>query len=82
MKYDEILAQLVEILTPFAKGRVVVTADTELVGELDLGSLQVMDLTLAVEDRFDIAIPLNALADVKTVDDLARQVQQRLGDAQ
>ena len=80
MNHQEIVAQLVEILTPLAEGRVpVIGEDTELTGELALDSLKVMDLVLAVEDRFDISIPINALADVRTVGDLASTIRKDMG---
>ena len=81
MNHPEVVAQLVEILTPLAEGRVaVIGEDTELTGELALDSLKVMDLVLAVEDRFDISIPINALADVRTVGDLASTIQKNRGE--
>jgi len=81
MNHPEVVAQLVEILTPLAEGRVaVIGEDTELTGELALDSLKVMDLVLAVEDWFDISIPINALADVRTVGDLASTIQKNRGE--
>ena len=47
---------------------------------LPLDSLKVMDLVVAVEDRFDISVPINALADVKTVGDLASLIQKSAGE--
>lgn len=80
MDYQHIVAQLVDILTPLAEGRVaVIDESTELAGQLALDSLQVMDLMLAVEDSFDISVPINALAEVKTVGDLALQIQKCAG---
>jgi len=75
MDYPRIVEQLVEILTPMAKGRTV-TEDTELAGQLALDSLQVMDLMLGVEDRLDCSVPINAIAEVRTVRDLALQIQK------
>jgi acyl carrier protein len=76
MEYQSILDQLVEILAPLAQGHVKVDADTDLVGALNMDSLQVMNLMLSVEDHFDVAVPVNALGDVKTVGDLALQIQK------
>ena len=47
----------------------------DLLGDLDLDSLRVMNLLLQVEDRFDISIPVSVLPDVKTVKDLALQIE-------
>ncbi len=79
-EYDRILADLIKGLEPFAKGRAV-NESTELVGDLDLDSLQIMELLLFVEDSFDISIPVSILPDVKTVGDLAKQVEKIVGSA-
>lgn len=76
MEYRDVVGQLIEIVTPLAKGRIVVDEATELVGELALDSLQVMNLMLSVEDRFDVSIPVNLLSDVRTVRDLAIQIEK------
>ncbi len=77
MNYQDVVAQLVTILTPLAEGRVaVIDESTELTGQLALDSLKVMDLMLAVEDEFDISVPINAIAEVRTVGDLATQIQK------
>ncbi len=77
--YEEALAQLYEILKPYAKEGLVLSEETELVADLGLDSMQVMQLLLETEERFDISIPLNVLPDVRTVRDFARQIQQQTG---
>jgi acyl carrier protein len=80
MIYQNVVAQVVDILTPLAEGRVaVIDENTELTGQLALDSLKVMDLMLAVEDHFDISVPINALADLKTVGDLVLQILKCTG---
>lgn len=53
--------------------------NTELTGDLHLESLQIMNLLLAIEDQYDISIPVNVLANVKTVGDLARHIEKQTG---
>lgn len=74
-EYREILAEIRTELLPLAKGRTDIGEDTDLLGDLALDSLQVMNLLLKIEDRFDISIPVSILPDVKTVRDLARAVE-------
>ncbi|MFQ5944983.1 MAG: acyl carrier protein [Candidatus Methylomirabilales bacterium] len=74
--YEEVLAQLFEVLAPFAKAGQELREETDLVADLDLDSMQVMRLVLETEDRFDISIPLNILPSVRTVKDFALQLQQ------
>jgi len=75
LDYPQILAELSAELASFTQGRVAIGEDTDLLGDLDLDSLQVMNLLLHVEDRFDISIPVSLLPDVKTVKDLAVQIE-------
>lgn len=73
---DDIRAQIQDVLQPFAKEGQTIGDDTELVADLGLDSVQVMELLLEIEDRFDISIPLNILPDVRTVHDLSVQLQK------
>lgn len=75
-EYQHILTELYQELASFTQGRVAVDEDTELVGHLELDSLQIMNLLLFIEDRFDISIPVSILPDVKTVRDLAMQIEK------
>ena len=74
--YENILNQLFEIIKPSVKDGRQLEEDTDLVADLGLDSLKVMTLVEEVEDRFDISIPLNILAKVRTIKDFALQLQQ------
>jgi acyl carrier protein len=73
--YDAIVSELRQMLQPLAKKSNEISEDTELVADLGLDSVQVMDLLMQVEDQFDVSIPLNILPEVRTVKDLAVQIQ-------
>ena len=75
LQYPQILDELRTELVSFTQGRVEIGEDTNLLADLSLDSLQVMNLLLHIEDRFDISIPVNILPDVKTVKDLALQIE-------
>jgi len=74
--YEDILNQLFEIIKPSVKDGRQLEEDTDLVADLGLDSLKVMTLVEEVEDQFDISIPLNILANVRTIKDFALQLQQ------
>ena len=74
--YQDILNELFEIINPSVKDGRQLTEDTDLVADLGLDSLKVMTLVEEVEDQFDISIPLNVLAKVRTIKDFAVQLQQ------
>jgi len=48
-----------------------ITPATNMVTELQLDSFQVMEFMLEVEDHFDIAVDLDSLSNIHTLDDLA-----------
>ena len=74
--YQDILDQLFELIKPSVKDGRKLEEDTDLVSDLGLDSLKVMTLVEEVEDKFDISIPLNILANVRTIKDFALQLQQ------
>ncbi len=75
-QYDDILLKLYEILRPYTQDGQILSESTELVKDLGLDSMKVMQLLLGIEERFDISIPLNIVANVRTVRDFARQIEQ------
>ncbi|MDR4495305.1 MAG: acyl carrier protein [Nitrospirales bacterium] len=77
-QYADILPQILETLQPFAKKGQALGEETELVSELGLDSMQVMQVLLKIEDRFDISIPLNNLPNIRTVKDLGLEIETLL----
>lgn len=75
------LRETIEILKPFRKDGGPVTAETDLIKDLNLDSLAVMDLMMALEERFDVSIPLNVVPELHTVADLADQIYQIKGES-
>ena len=71
--------KLAEILTEYLKNnwsdspssKKTITAETNMVTELQLDSFQVMEFMLEVEDHYDIAIDLESLSNIQTIKDLA-----------
>ncbi len=78
--YQEICSRLCDLLRPFAAEGQELSEDTELVADLELSSLKIMDLLMEIEDHFDITIPMNILPDVRTVRDLATQLEKLIQD--
>ena len=48
-----------------------ISGQTVLYKDLSIDSLAVMDIILNLEDRFDVAIPINVVAEIHTADQLA-----------
>lgn len=70
----EVLQRLFLLIVPYNKKRVAVTPATTFAGDLEFDSLTVMDLVAAIEDEFDIVLPLNLLPELETVQQVADAV--------
>ncbi|OYX33086.1 MAG: acyl carrier protein [Caulobacterales bacterium 32-69-10] len=63
-------------------GRPVAVADeTDIVNDLGLDSLAIMNFVMALEDEYDISMPLDRMAEVQTVGDLVRTIEELRGDS-
>ena len=74
-----VIAEIYALLEPFNRNRVDLTAATDISADLNVDSVAVLDLLMTLEDKYDISIPMNLLADVRTVGELAATVEQTIG---
>lgn len=81
MQTSEIREQIISGLSQARPDAQNIAGQTRIVQDLELDSVAVMDFILSIEDRFDISIPLDRVADIVTVDDLV-QVVERLSNAE
>ena len=73
--HAQILAQIQEMLAEILpQGAPQVTADLDLINDLNINSLKVMELVEKLEDAYDLSIPINILAGVRTVGDLVEAI--------
>ncbi len=72
-------AEIIEGLRETLRRPVTLDGTTNIVRDLHLDSLAVMDFIMSLEDRFEIVIPLDRVAEVETLADLARVVDQLRG---
>jgi acyl carrier protein len=75
----DVEARVVETLTGRLPAGVQVSADTRIVEGLGLDSVAILDLIMDLEDRFDISIPLDRIAQVQTVAELSRAIVTLMG---
>ncbi|WP_428390898.1 acyl carrier protein [Lichenicoccus sp.] len=68
---ETITRLIVETLVANPKVTRPVVGATVIVEDLGLDSLAVMNFVMQIEDKLDVSLPLDRLADVRTVDDLA-----------
>lgn len=74
--YNEIYGELHTLLADHVPQGRTINADSLLVDDLGLDSMQTMEMVMEMEDRLDMAIPLNMLPEVQTVDDLVKALQK------
>jgi acyl carrier protein len=58
---------------------VALSDDTNIVDGLGLDSVAVMDFVMEIEDRLDISVPLDRIAEVETLGDLVDTVRALKG---
>jgi acyl carrier protein len=67
-----VMAEICTQLNAFRSDDVqVIRGATIIAKDLAIDSLAIMDMVMALEDRFDVAIPMNVVAEIQTVDELA-----------
>ena len=73
--YEEIMTQLKEIMTEelgIDAGEI--TPESVLVNDLDVNSLEFMNVIMVAEEKFDVFLDENRLRDIKTVDDVVNYI--------
>ena len=73
-----VFEQIRERLEPYNKNGIELTEATEISADLNIDSVAILDLLMTIEDAYDISIPINLLADVRTVGDLASIVKRMI----
>ena len=72
-------ARIRAIIAPFNKKGVEIADPVTFAGDLEFDSLTVMDFVAAIEDEFDILIPMNLQAEIETYGQLVDAVTKLHG---
>ena len=72
---SDIEARILDLIASFDKKSVSLTPNTTFAGDLAFDSLTVMDLVAAIEDEYDLILPLNMLPDLETTQQLINAVE-------
>jgi len=78
---EELLPGLYEIIRELVAEPPALSPETDFVKDLGLDSLAVMRLLEQVEDRYDVLVPINLIADIRTLGDFADQLLKLLAEA-
>lgn len=74
LREERIVQEICRLLEPHNKTGNPIRRDTDIMKDLDVDSLAVMNFIMSLEDQFDISIPLNAMAEIRTVGDVTATV--------
>ncbi len=77
---QKLISEISEMLSGLNKAGIEISADTDFNADLNVDSVAVMDFVLAVEDKYDISIPINLLSEVSTVGQFAQVVAKARAD--
>jgi len=72
---DDIEARVLEMLRGKIGPDRQIGPESSVIADTGLDSVSVMDFVMELEDEFDISIPLDQIAEVRTVGDLAEAVR-------
>ena len=70
----DVTGEILRLLAPYQVGSMAITPQTVISKGLAIDSLTIMDVIMELEDRFDVAIPMNVVAEIDTIDQLAGTV--------
>lgn len=72
---DQAIRNAISVALPQIDG---IDFDAALTSDVGLDSVQVMDLVMEIEDELDVSIPVEVLAEVQTLNQLAARLRSML----
>lgn len=75
---EAVRTELLTLFQEHAAAEAEVTEKSHLVADLSFDSLGVMEVIAAIEDKFKVSIPDEALQEVETIADVNRMIAARL----
>lgn len=80
MTEAEVHAKVVELITPFCKNEEAlasVSAETDILQDLQVNSARLVDIVLEFEDQFDIEVEDEAADNIRTVGDAVKLIVEK-----
>jgi acyl carrier protein len=75
-KREDYAVRLTELVNQIAEEGTVVDVDSDLVDDVGLSSIEIMELVEQLEDAYDISFPLNDLAEIRTINDMVKELER------
>ncbi len=80
MDYEVILERVINLLAAMTESKDEVTADSELIDDLGISSMDILFLITSLEEEFKIKIPVNAIRKMNTIADVAEIVDELISE--
>ena len=80
MDYEVILERVINLLAAMTESEDEVTADSELIDDLGISSMDILFLITSLEEEFKIKIPVNAIRKMYTIADVAEIVDELISE--
>jgi len=71
MNKDAVLKLIYKELDHINDNNIDLKPETDMTTDLNVDSVSVMDLMFSLEEEFDVVVPLNDLADIRTIGELS-----------
>ena len=76
---EDYAVRLTELVNQLAEAGTFVDVDSDLVDDVGLSSIEIMELVEQLEDEYDISFPLNDLAEIRTINDMVKELERLVG---
>lgn len=73
-------AEIIAMLSARVPQGVQVSSETQILRGLGLDSVAILDFIMDLEDRFDVSIPLDRVAEVQTIAELSGAIETLMRD--
>ena len=80
-KREDYAARLKQLVNQLAEEGTSVEVDSDLVDDVGLSSIEIMELIEQLEDAYDISFPLNDLAEIRTINDMVKELERLVDKA-
>ncbi len=74
LSYDTIVSLICAELDKENTDKITLSENTDITSDLNVDSVAIMDLMFVLEEEFDVSVPINDLADVRTIKELANLI--------
>lgn len=73
MRYEDVLRKTVELLSEISEAEEI-NAESELMGDLGIGSMDLLSLLCSLEEEFNVHLPERVILKVVTVGDMVDSI--------